>query len=219
MATFTRRGSATNLTGTTPDDTDVESFLEEDFTYLLRFNPLVATYRRPEKLFWTAPDGELRKYTPDFVVEYKPETKLPTTMVEVKPDFDEKYAHIPRKEDPEFNKLKWAAATREANRKSHVFKVVYASEIRTPLLYNAKYLLRYLERSTSVHRRDQLLDELRRSGQLELGQLLQRVCTGRDDEALTRPCCYRLIAQGLIYTDLESQPLTRSSVLTLAEQQ
>ena len=224
MGTFTRqiKGSPTKLTGTTPDDAEFESFLEEDFTYLLRFNPKVESYERPEKLYWYDANGVGERYTPDFIVHYVREadgTRPPSVLVEIKPDFKERLAHIPRNEDPERNRQKWEAAKLHAHRRNWAWAVIYEKDIRTNLLKNAKFLLRYLERTKGEYRRDELLDMLRNSGPTEMGQLIKRVSTSREDEALIRPSCYRLIAQRVIHTDLESQVLSGNSILSLSHSQ
>lgn len=152
--------SAVKVTGTVPDGQQFESVLEEDFFILLRFNPTVESFeQQPIALEWQDPTGSIRDYTPDVLVRYRsdvPETaNLMPMLCEVKPDISDETrpSHrrkMTRSDSEKENALKWAAAERYAAQHGWGFKVYRESEIRTPYLENARFLLRHRERTMAV---------------------------------------------------------------------
>lgn len=216
--------SAVKVTGTVPDDQMFESSIEEDFFTLLRFNRLVAGFEhQPIKVEWADAEGTVHQYTPDVLVRYR--TDLPeaadliTTLCEVKPDLpDGKNASRRREprppENEEENALKWAAAERLASNRGWAFKVYRESEIRTPYLTNARFLLRHLERAgSSSELEGPLLSHLLAQGETTLGKWASEFAATELDRARVLPVCYRLIAQGKVRTDL-SVALSLESIVT-----
>lgn len=215
----TRRitASPVKVTGTVPDGQKFESTLEEDFFVLLRFNRLVASFeQQPVTLDWLDASGKMRSYTPDALVCYRidiPEAVgLIPMLCEVKPDIAEvkkspRRRGPPRTEDEVENALKWAAAERYATRRGWGFKVYRESEIRTPLLDNARFLLRYHERLAPSNADSTLLDILRTRGPMVLGDWIGSIASGIEERALLLPACYRLIGAGEVEADL-SAPLS-----------
>lgn len=142
---------------------------------MLRFNRNVKHWEsHPVTIDWLDESGRVRKYTPDVLVEYKPDevgAEPVWVLCEVKPDFDSDVDlprnKLPRRETDADNKLKWEAAERYAARRKWQFKVFRESDIRTPYLRNARFLLRYLERRSSMRGRQELLEILK----------TQRACT------------------------------------------
>lgn len=216
--------SPVKVTGTVPDDQMFESSIEEDFFTLLRFNRLVAGFEhQPIKVEWTDAEGTVHEYTPDVLVRYR--TDLPeaadliTTLCEVKPDLvddqnSSRHRGPRRTENEEENALKWAAAERLASNRGWAFKVYRESEIRTPYLTNARFLLRHLERAVSNPELETpLLSSLQAQGEMTLGKWVSEFAATDLDRARILPVCYRLIAQGRVRADL-SVVLSLESLVT-----
>lgn len=217
--------SPVKVTGTAPDGQQFESALEEDFFFLLRFNPQVKKWYRPqEPIRWRDPKGKLRDYTPDAVIEMLPgEDGSPgaTILAEVKPDFapddDRPVARLPRRESPEENELKWKAASLFAARQGWTFRVYRESDIRNDYLNNVKFLLRHVERPPIEHGREALLDALQRLGPTPLGRLVEEVSPSVEERARVYPTLYRLIATQEISVDLTKKLHLINTVCSLPD--
>jgi hypothetical protein len=214
--------SPVKVTGTAPDGQQFESTLEEDFFVLLRFNRLVETFEaQPVTIDWLDNEKKMRKYTPDVLVHYRADllesARQRPLLCEIKPDLNEasespRRRGPPRTENEEENKLKWAAAERFAAKKGWDFDVVRESQIRTPYLKNARFLLRHLERSTQSKHDSDLLTLLADRGQATLGDWVSMLSKSVHDRARILPACYRLIATQEVNADL-SNMLTLDTVV------
>ena len=214
--------SPVKVTGTLPDGQRYESTLEEDFYVLLRFNPLVASFEtQPVTVEWRDGEGKIRRYTPDALAHYRKDLKesvdLATVLCEIKPDLTEqsespRRRKPPRTENEEENKLKWAAAERYAARQGWAFKVFRESEIRTPYLDNARFLLRYLERTGDSKHEPELLAWIAERESRTLDEWASFRGGSTQIRADIFPACYRLIAQRRVEVDL-SIPLTLGSII------
>lgn len=220
MITRVITSSPVKVTGTTPGDQRFESFLEEEFLVLARFRSDVESFERPtESIPWRDKDGNLRRYTPDLNVRYKPregEERGLRVIYEVKPDFEREEgtpaSRLPRRESDEENELKWAAAERWAEGRGEKFEVVRSTDIRGAYLQNAKFLVKYVERQYPDRGSDRLLSVLSAGGPMALQELMQRVEPDRLERAALYPTLYVMIVRGEIDVDL-SQPLCNSSLL------
>jgi|APLak6261669087_1056070.scaffolds.fasta_scaffold00089_11 hypothetical protein len=204
--------SPVKVTGTAPDGQQFESTLEEDFFVLLRFNRLVASFEaQPETIEWRDQDSKIRRYTPDVLVRYRADfvesAKWPPVLCEIKPDLNDQAMSPrrrtpPRRENEEENRLKWKAAERYAARKGWAFMVIRESEIRTPYLDNARFLLRYLERSGSSKHEPDLLHWIESHGSGTLSEWASLRGSSLEVRAEILPACYRLIALRQVGVDL-----------------
>lgn len=214
--------SPVKVTGTLPDGQRYESTLEEDFYVLLRFNPLVANFEtQPVTVEWRDGKGKIRNYTPDVLVHYRQDlaesADMRPVLCEVKPDLTEqsespRRRRPPRTENEEENRLKWAAAERYAARQGWTFKAYRESEIRTPYLDNARFLLRYLEKAVGSKREPELLAWIAERGPRTLDEWASIRGGSSQVRAEIFPACYRLIAQRRVEADL-SAPLTLQTVI------
>jgi len=175
---------------------------------------------------WTDKEGKRHTYTPDVLVRYRSDVPLedrrPPMLCEVKPDLDADGRTVggrsrkSRKENPEHNALKWEAAEHIAAAKGWDFKVYFESEIRTPYLENARFLLAFLERPVEPRSETALLDNLARMGPMTAGDLLATITPDRQERALILPTFYRLVATGGIEADL-TEPFTLKSIVRIPE--
>ncbi|NDI85464.1 TnsA endonuclease N-terminal domain-containing protein [Undibacterium crateris] len=216
--------SPVKVTGTTPDDQQFESTLEEDFLVLMRFNRLVDSERietQSVKVDWQDDAGKMRTYTPDVLVHFRKDLTesrdLPSRLCEIKPNLDEDNKkdrpYPPRTENAAENKLKWAAASRLAAMRGWEFSIVYEREIRTPYLDNAKFLMRYLEHTPASQIDAQMLACLTQEGPISLEEFIKKFAKNLESRAKIFPNCYRLIATQQIHVDLTKR-LTLQTILT-----
>ena len=225
MITRRIRASPVKVTGVAPGDQRFESFLEEEFLVLMRYRHDVTSFERPEtSIPWKDKDGKIRQYTPDLIVRYKPDEDHPkgrTIVCEVKPNFGEDEGTpaslLPRDEDDEENKLKWAAAALWAEARGWSFKVFQSTDIRSAFLQNAKFLVKYVERTHSEVGREELLSILRESGPMRLMDLMERARPVKEERALLFPTLYTQIVRGVIDVDL-SVRLTNHSTLSIGDE-
>ena len=109
-----------------------ESPLERDYLYLLEFDPEVVSYREQPLRIHYVLDGDVHKYTPDFLVE---RTSGRKQIVEVKPEdvaIEEEYQRFSR------------AVTSVCEKSGYEFLTVTDRLIRIPpRLDNVKLLSRY----------------------------------------------------------------------------
>jgi len=223
MPTRHIKNSPVKVTGTAPDGQEFESFLEEDFFVLLRFNPEVSSFdAQPVTITWTNAQGVSYPYTPDALIHFasKPDgSREPSVLCEVKPDLDRDpdrpIAAVPRTESAEDNKLKWEAAALHAARRGWAWRVFRESDIRTEYLRNAKFLLRYRERQGSGFGGSAILEALRTNGPTPMGQLMAQLFPDPAARAQAFPTCYGLIANRQVRADLE-RLLTLSTELSAA---
>lgn len=224
MPTRKIKASPVKVTGVAPDGQQFESFLEEDFFILLRFNRNVESWEsHPVTVPWRDAEGKARQYTPDVLVRYKPDaagTQPITVLCEIKPDLDSPAdlprARLPRHEDPAENKMKWDAAAKYAAMRGWTFRVFRESEIRTNYLKNAKFLLRYLERKNSFRGEAALLAALSQRRLMTLRDWVSPFAGSLAQRADHLPTCYRLIAEGQVKVDL-STLLSLDTVVELAD--
>ncbi len=219
--------SPVKVTGTVPDGQKFESFLEEEFFTLLRFDHKIERFEeQPITIEWKAENGDYRKYTPDALITYKQkkgsQDQPRPLLCEVKPDEQDKNNKFtrrhtpPRKEDEKENELKWKAAHLYASRHGWLFKVFRESDIRTPYLENARFLLRYLEHEPPSQFRERLLKSLE-DRTLTLKEWVSEIAPTKEEQARIFPECYWLIATRTVHVDLNS-PLTLHSPISLASE-
>lgn len=108
-----------------------ESQLEQDYIYLLEFDPDVTSYQEQPPTISYVANGKKRRYTPDFLVERHGKKQI----IEVKPE-----DHITK----EKNLLLFNSVAPIFSREGYEFNLVTDKEIRVqPRLSNIKLLTRY----------------------------------------------------------------------------
>jgi hypothetical protein len=174
-----------------------ESALERNFVTLTGFmHPRAVITSQPVTIVFL--DGfQRRRYTPDYLIQCSGE--LAAELIEVKyaRDLRENWARL----EPAFK-----AARRWANDVHATFRVLTESDIRGPVLHNAKRLLPL--RSAPLDRKMVMLT-------LTVTQSLQQPTFGSilaalPDRALALATLWRLIARGTLQVDL-SRAITLAS--------
>jgi len=216
------RSSAVKITGSTPDDVQYESVLEENFLFLVRFDHEVERYDRYRgKVIWIDKEGQEHPYRPDFEITFRPTKKgkrRRNRVVEVKPDltpdpFDRR-TNLPRRETAAENQMKWRAAKKQLALQGKEFVVFRSLDIETDYLENAKFLLMYRDHPIPLGQASLFTDVLRGSGPLTLRNLLAKLTIDRQRRAELLPTLYSLIAERKVIADL-SRILCFDTVLVL----
>ena len=182
-----------------------ESSLERDLLVLLEFDPVVERYEeQPVCIEYTDREGHRHTYTPDALVYYHahrvPISDARPLLCEVKYRAD---LFTNWKE----YKPKIRAGRAYARQNDWRFKILTEHEIRTPYLWNAKFLRQY--RRAALNERDAhlLLNALREIGESDPDQLLACLHQEPLKRAELLPTLWWLVSDGQIGADL-SQLLT-----------
>lgn len=212
MITRRFKASPVKVQGVSANDVPFESSLEQDYLVLLRFRlgEIEHVERVTESIPWFDEKGERRRYTPDFKITFRPmgaAAQRAVLLSEVKPEFDDDpfnpRSRLPFDETDEERRMKWAAAINFAKVRSWDFDVALESQIRTPLLRNAKFLIRVLERPPRDMGSKRLLNLLKLQGPTPLGALMQQFEPDEQARALVLPTLYHCIATKQIAADLD----------------
>ncbi|TIH15597.1 heteromeric transposase endonuclease subunit TnsA [Marinifilum sp. JC120] len=182
-----------------------ESTLERDFLSLLEFSPEVLRFEvQPVEINWIDSKGKLRKYTPDVLVFYADGVELKPTIFEVKYRSD-------LKKNWDKLKPKFMKALSFAKSRRWRFKIVSEKEIRTGLLKNVKFLIRFKCQNTydSTHG-DILLGSLKKLHSSTPADLLKSIYEDEWDQAELLPTLWYMVGTFQIGCDL-SLPLTMRS--------
>lgn len=183
-----------------------ESTLERDFLALLEFSPDVRQFEvQPVALLWHDGSRE-RRYTPDVLVHFKERHghKQMPLLYEVKyrSDLREQWLEL---------KPRLRAGIRFAKAQGWRFKLVTETEIRTPYLDNARFLLPFVRRGPPPTDDMDILDRtLSDLGKAEVQDLLQAACRDEWSRARLMPALWYLVGTFQFGTDLHA-PLTMKS--------
>jgi hypothetical protein len=185
-----------------------ESTLERDLLMQLDFDSCVESYDvQPVKIEWLDKVGKFRSYTPDVLVHYRHDDRVDHILYEVKYRSD-------IKENWPILKPKFKAAIRYAKQRGWRFKLITEVEIRTTFLQNVKFLLPFLKRGPDQEADMLLIQEaLKQHAEIAISELLASLCHNPWSQAALIPTLWYLIASGQIECELQSQPLTMSSVI------
>ena len=197
-----------------------ESRLECCFLVLMDFDWNVATVEgQPVKVPWRDEQGQMHRYTPDFLVKFLPvgeqtpsgqHQKARPWLVEVK---NEK---VLKKRWKEF-RPRFRAATRYARERGWTFRLFTDRIIHTPLLNNAQRLLNTLDFTCDSALCDVLLRVLDRQAGTTPIELVNLITGDPAEQTVVFRAVWRLIAQGQIGASLD-QPLTLRTPLWRTEE-
>lgn len=184
-----------------------ESSLERDLITLFQFD------RNVEKIV-TQPvtinydfEGKPRRYTPDILVQYRPEARpekgIKALLCEVK-------YHDELKEKFHDLRPKFKAAVRYAKSQGWRFKLFTDKQIRTPYLFNARFLLQYRELDAGPQVIERVLTKLSEVEEADPNMLLSSLASDKWERAGLIPVIWHLISNFRVGADL-NQPLTMAS--------
>jgi len=177
-----------------------ESSLEKDLIYSLEFDHNVRNYEeQPVTIEYLGEEGKLRRYTPDFLVNYKNHTplsaSLKTTLIEVKYRAD-------LWKDWKSLKPKFKAAINYADQKGWRFKILTEKEIRTEFQYNARFLVRYLRADIDPDKMNHILDLIKEFEVSTPQELMVASSSSAKMQGYYLFTIWYLVANGFICCDL-----------------
>lgn len=189
---------------------EFESTLERDLLELLNFDLNVKNIEtQPLVIPYIGIDGRSHNYTPDILVHYRrdivPAKNMPHLLCEVK--YREEYKGKFRELKPKFR-----AARRYAKERGWQFRVLTEREIRTPYLWNARFLAPYRRIHTEAEISLLLLDQVRRMSETDPQTLLHSLGHSRWYQARLLPVLWKLVANLEIATDLNIKLTMKSRI-------
>ncbi|MDO3388113.1 TnsA endonuclease N-terminal domain-containing protein [Gilvimarinus sp. SDUM040013] len=149
--------------------------------------------------------GVERPYTPDGLVYYREDLRIPPLLYEIKYRADLK--------DQKRQLLPKLRKTRSvARRRGWRFRVLTELEIRTPYLANAKFLWGYRAWEVEEPMAEYVLTILDDLGIADPSLLMAALFSHKRDQAKVLPVIWYLIANGRIVCDLDA-PLTMKTLI------
>jgi hypothetical protein len=184
-----------------------EGDLEPDFYLCLRFDPDVKDFEeQPVTLRYTAPNGRQYNYTPDVRITYH--SARPAALIEIKPM--QSLVKDAAKLEPKF-----AEARRYAEARGEVFEVRTELDIRTPCLYNLRFLEVYDRLNPSEAQVAAVLEAVRSIADATPSAVLESIADTPEQRDRIVPILWHLVIHRRILVDLDV-PLTMSSALSLS---
>lgn len=178
-----------------------ESQLEQDYIYLLEFDPDVTSYQEQPPTISYVLNGKKRRYTPDFLVERRDKRQI----IEVKPE-----EHITK----EKNLLLFNSVAPILSQEGYEFNLVTDKAIRIqPRLANIKLLTRYAR--TPIDPQLQIACHEFFIGKHEVR--LSDVASFLADKNLGMQFLYSLLYWGILLTDL-MEPIESHSYVRPSEE-
>lgn len=179
-----------------------ESTLERDFLDILDFSPEVESFEvQPLKIEWRDEQGKPRSYTPDVLINFRPDIGRAPWLCEVKYRADLKKNW--RDLHPKLRR-----GIRLARQNGWRFRLISEVEIRTPYLSNVRFLTPF---RSSKHRQipitaiEELLGQLRLIGTTTPSGLIQSLSPDVRQQAEWLPMLWHLMANRRIASDLEHE--------------
>ncbi len=177
-----------------------ESTLERDFLTLLEFSPEVESFEvQPVTISWVDTAGKSRKYTPDVLVVFDPESARTPMLVEVKyhSELQEKWPDL---------RSKYEAAHEFAAAQGWVFRLVTDRHIRSAYGKNASFLLPYVNRGLNHPEHWPILEKaIFKTGPIRINDLLDSLYEEPIDQAFLIPSLWFLIGTFRIGLDLNQR--------------
>ena len=177
---------------------EFESTLERDFIALLEFSPEVERFEvQPLKIVWREELGNLRSYTPDVLVEFKPDIGRSPWLCEVKYRAD-------LKKDWDEMKPKLRQGVHHARLRNWRFRLVTEVEIRTTYLKNVRFLRPFKYRRIPDSSTERLLAQLRSVQCTTPTGLIHAITADARGQAEWLPALWHLMACHRVGVNLES---------------
>lgn len=188
--------------------THLEASLKRDFFVLLEFNNEVSGWD-PQPVKIKVP-GE-HPFVPDVLVHWFGEDQNPITGD--KTLYEVKYREDLKRRWEEL-RPRYRSAARFARRRGWKFRVVTEEHIRTPVLYNAKFLLPYLQDPPDERDTLQLLHAMEVMGETTPEELLAACSSDTWTRARLVTTLWRMVATRLVGADF-SHPLNIKTAIWL----
>lgn len=193
-----------------------ESTLERDLMEIVWFDQNVLRFEeQPVEIKFTGSDGKLHSYIPDLLVIYRQDI---SKAIPLRPMLCEvKYRADLFKNWKEL-KPKVRAGRAYAKEKDWTFKIWTEVELRTPYLFNVKFLRKYRTIPTTTEQIEQLLKTADKLQATDPETLLQTIHNDRIQRAMLMPTLWYLISIGKIGTDLDQKLTMRSRIWSIKKE-
>ncbi len=177
--------------------THFEGLLERDFYTLLRFDPDVVNVEDQPICLYLDPNDRRRRYTPDALVTYRPESGRKPLLAEVK-----KHSFL----NKNWKTLRpgFKAAVRHCRSNGWEFHIFTEKHIRGPYLQNVQLLLQHEEPVFSETQIQRVLRATAVEGGISFRDLLSRESPACGGTGLLLSLTYHLICTKRLQTDMES---------------
>jgi len=193
-----------------------ESGLERDLISILEFDILVDEYEeQPLAVDYQTNLGNWSSYTPDFLIRWRTgifgDKHSSNWLCEVKyrQDLFENWAKY---------KPKFKAARRYAHKHGMVFRILTENEIKTPVLENARFFLRYKNVQTHPFYEEKLLFWIHELRETTPQGLLEAAFNSKVEKAKAIPTLWKLLLDRRIATDF-NRPMSMNSKIWLVEEE
>jgi hypothetical protein len=184
-----------------------ESGLEENFLYILTFDSEVKTfYSQPVEISYADAQGKIRKYIPDYLVEFR---NRPMALIEVKS----------RKElKKNFSKLKPKidAGRDYASKKSWTFDVITDKQIKTDYCQNVRFLFQFQTHQLDIEIANEIVNVLNRTRRIGIEELLSSTALDAEARSKYLAAIWTLIFRKRVSCNLK-KPLSMHTKIWLSE--
>jgi len=189
-----------------------ESKLEKDFLTMISFSEHVLNIIEQPFTIEYEYEGKLRKYTPDFLVYFKPSGSGTPPIFHHKPLLVE----VKRKEEitKKFYELKpkFKAAIKYSAQENYLFKLYDEERIYGTYFENIEFLRRYRRNQYDIHEQDKIIDYLSMFGESTIRSLLNHLYDNQDDKNITFGHICQLLERKILSTDFQ-KPIQKDSLI------
>jgi hypothetical protein len=191
-------------------DGPFESSLERDFYVLLEFDPnVIRWYPQSVSVPGARASATVDYYFPDVLVG-RQELGSGDDLVEF--DLCEVKYRAQIKKDWRTLKPKFKACRAYAREHHWRFRIVTEVEIRTPRLFNAKFLLPYMAREAELGDQRRIYEQLDVMGETTPAKLLESLSDSMWERAAIMPSLWALVGTRAVVTDLDKKLTMQSSI-------
>lgn len=186
---------------------DFESSLERDYIYLLEYETNIKSYyEQPIKISYFDND-KAKIYIPDFFVEYYNGLKSNVIEIKYKKDLEE---------NKEKYQKKFNAASVFCKKNNLNFIILTEEDIRTEILFNAKFLLYYQNPLMKINNGyvEQIYNTIKKFKQITARELIDETVIEEDRKPEFIYVLWHMVANHLLNYNKENK-LTMSTVISL----
>ncbi|MDP9105492.1 MAG: TnsA endonuclease N-terminal domain-containing protein [Candidatus Eremiobacteraeota bacterium] len=184
-----------------------ESGLERDFAILLEFDPRVESFEaQPLRITYRSSSGRPTSGVPDYLVTFVASQSCPRELVDVKyrSEVFQSWTTL---------KPRLKAALRHARDNGWTYRIKTETEIRTPYLMAARFLLPFRRLAPDPIALEAIQSVLKSAGKSTPERILQQIAEDRWRRAELLPTLWNLIATFAVRVNFD-EPLTMGSVVS-----
>jgi len=183
-----------------------ESSLERDFVILVDYDKQLKSIKsQPLTVKYKDSDGETKRYTPDYLIEYDRYTPI-LCEIKYRQDLLEQKAEI-------LSDLR--VAINLCKERGWIYRIITEGKIRKGyILRNIDFVRGYMDMVPNEETVDHLISKLSTIGKTRLQNLIEMSFDTKESRINSISTLWHLIASGRIYIDF-NQPLSMASIVSL----